>query len=203
LIAEGQGAPPMQTPPLDVSRLGLRGADAGFEKDVATDLGTDSLTLAVGAGLLLNDVAPALRIVRHVRGNDRSFCLVARDAHHWPRCVRVRLKTEDDFHGWLDGGISPAKLRVVMRSDGLEVVGAHGKVPGLDRFGPSILPINGQPDFLRLNIVAAQMKRQEPEETEMGILASAATPFDLVVRAAACLNGPDAERFSSAFIVVP
>jgi len=203
VIAGGMAAPALASPILELSRLGLRGVDGGPDPAGVALLGAEQLTVTGSATSLLNDLAPALHRIRHVRGSDRSLCVAARDQHRQPRCVRIRLLIEDDFHAWLDGTESRSKIRVVMRSDGMEVAGARGKVPGPDRFGPSILPVNGQPDFSRLDAVSAQLKRQLPEETEAGILASAATPFDLVVKAAACLNGPDAKRFPSTFIVVP
>jgi hypothetical protein len=90
-----------------------------------------------------------------------------------------------------------------MRSDGIEVVGAGGKVPGPDRFGPSIVPIEGRPDLARLDDVMRRLKEQVPDEHEVGVLASAATPMDDIARAAAAIAGPAGERFDRVFLVIP
>ncbi len=177
------------------------GIDAG---DCAAVASTSSpVAVEFRKDALLLDVAPGLRVLREARGTDRPICIAARDPHRAGRCIRARLFTEDDFHAWLDGQTSESKLRVVMRSDGMEVAGAGGKVPGPDRYGPSILPVDGRPDFVRLDDVMRRLAAQVPDEHEAGILASAATPFDDVARAAAAVAGPSGARFDRVFIVIP
>jgi hypothetical protein len=200
LIAEGQGTPLGGVESVDTAACGAKTQACA---DRLRSLGEASIGIVAPPDASLGDVAASLGAIRSALGRQRMVCFSSRDARGSRRCVRALLFTEDDFHAWLDGEESASKLRVVMRADGMEVAGAHGKVPGPDRFGPSIQPQNGRPDFIRLADVVRRLKDQLPDEHEMGVLASVITPFADVVRALAAIQGHSAEQFDRPFVVVP
>jgi hypothetical protein len=79
----------------------------------------------------------------------------------------------------------------------------RGKVPGPDRFGPSLPPIAGRPDFNGLDRTLGRLARRFPEENQAALAPSPGLELRDVGRALGLLSGPGGERFPRAFLVFP
>lgn len=97
------------------------------------------------------------------------------------RCLGAMLRPESSIAGWLGSMESPAKIRLVVRQSGMEVVTIHGKIPGPDRYGPSIPAVGGVHDFGLLAKDMAMLSAKFPDEREVVLLLSPQTPFQTAV----------------------
>lgn len=148
------------------------------------------------------DLSAPLGALATALGNGGTACLAAADSKG-RRCIPFRPFSADDFGAWLDAERPLAKLRIVMRADGLEVVTDRGKVPGPDRYGPSLPSIGGRPDFDGLDTAAAKLHARFPDETIAGLAPSPSITVKQAARVLALLNGPQGERFERTFLVYP
>lgn len=151
----------------------------------------------------IGELSVPLRALREARFAVEPACLLARAPDGRRRCLGVRIFDASDLRAWLDAAAPPAKLRVVLRPDGLEVVAAQGKVPGPDRFGPTLLTRDGATDVAGLADLSAKLSRRFPGEREVALLPSPSIRMEDVARALGAIGGPDGERFDRLVLVVP
>jgi len=144
---------------------------------------------------------PLSRLPETLTGSDAA-CLAASDGRE-RRCIPFRPFSGEEFGEWLDAERPAGKIRVVMRGDGLEVVADRGKVPGPDRFGPSLPPLEGRPDFDGLDRLLSKMARHFPDEDQAVLAPSPSLRVRDVGRALGLLSGPGGDRFPYAFLVYP
>jgi hypothetical protein len=158
--------------------------------------------LELDRGLLVADLSEALTLLPSALEPNDQACLIVGDARS-TRCLPFRPMSGEELGSWLDAPKPLGKIRLVMRSDGIEVVADRGKVPGPDRFGPSLPPVLGKPDFEGLEPIMCQMSARFPEEDQAAVVPSARMSVGDVARALAALSGPDGSRFSRLFLVYP
>lgn len=99
------------------------------------------------------------------------------------RCVNALLRTQESMKGWMAALEPLDKLRLVIRNDGMEVVTRHGKIPGPDRFGPSIPARKGVHDFDLLYQDAARLSARFPQESQVAVLAGGQTTMQTLAMA--------------------
>jgi hypothetical protein len=161
-----------------------------------------SLALELDPALPMADLSVPLSRLSEALGNDGAACLTVSDAKEL-RCLPFRPLSGEQFGAWLDADKPLGKIRVVMRSDGLEVVTDRGKVPGDDRFGPSLPPLAGRPDFEGLDRLLSRVARRFPDEDEAVLAPSPSMRIGEVSRALGAMSGPGGERFPKVFLVYP
>jgi len=171
-------------------------------EDALSSLDTP-LALEVDARLTMADLSGPLAALSLAIPGDAQACLAVVDAGGARRCVPFHPFSGDEFAAWLDADAPVGKIRVVMRSDGLEVVTDRGKIPGPDRYGPSLPPLEGRPDFAGLDAAVAKLHGRFPDETIAGLVPSGVVSVGQVARALSILCGPDAGRFDRTFLVYP
>ena len=182
------GQPCLPEAPACTSALeGLRGQRLVFEVD-------EKLKMA--------DLSAALAALGVALGPKDQACLETWDGKQ-RRCVPFRPFSGDDFGAWLDADLPLGKIRVVMRTDGLEVVTDRGKIPGPDRFGPSLPSPGARPDYAGMEDAAAKLASRFPDETTAGLVPSASIPVSQAARVLSLLSGPGGERFGQTFLVYP
>ncbi|HCF62194.1 MAG TPA: hypothetical protein DFS52_29915 [Myxococcales bacterium] len=152
--------------------------------------------------LLMADLSEPLAALALALEPKAQACLLVGDSAS-VRCLPFRPFSGGQFAAWLDAPEPVGKVRVVMHSDGIEVVADRGKVPGPDRYGLSLPPLRGKPDLKGLEPLMRRMAYSFPSEDEAGVVPSGRMTVEEVARALACLSGPDAERFSETFLVYP
>jgi hypothetical protein len=160
------------------------------------------LALDLDRELLMADLSKPLAALGRAIAPEELVCLLVSDTKVG-RCIPFRPFSGEEFGQWLDAEEPVGKIRVVMRADGLEVVAARGKVPGPDRFGPSLSPVNGRPDFEGLDRLMLKLANRFQGEDDAGLVPSPSMKIESVARALAALSGPDGERFSKTFLVYP
>jgi hypothetical protein len=161
-----------------------------------------ALALELEGSLLMADLSEPLAALSLALEPGDQACLLVGDSAS-ARCLPFRPFSGGEFAAWLDAPEPVGKVRVVMRSDGIEVVADRGKVPGPDRFGPSLPPQRGKPDFEGLEPLMRRMAHHFPTEDEAGVVPSGRMTVEEVARALACLSGKGAERFPKTFLVYP
>ncbi len=161
-----------------------------------------SLALELDPALPMADLTVPFSRLSEALGEEGTVCLTVSDAKE-RRCLPFRPFSGEQFGAWLDAEMPPGKLRVVMRSDGFEVVTDRGKVPGSDRFGPSLPPLAGRPDFDGLDRLLGRLARRFPDEDQAVLAPSPSMRAGEVARALGALSGPGGERFPKAFLVYP
>jgi len=166
-----------------------------------TGLQGKRLAVEMGRGSRLGELSAALALLENVLAPGELACLVV-SAQGERRCVPFRPFDSEEFGAWLDAPKPPGKFRVVMRADGMEVVADGGKVPGPDRFGPSLPPLEGKPDIAGLDRLVATLRHRFDDE-EAALLPSAAMEARAFIDALAVLSGPDAETFPTTYLVYP
>ncbi len=178
------------------------GSDPGCAAPLAALRGK-KLTLEVDASSAMGELSAALQALTEALEEGDQACLLVQDEAGQARCIPFRPFSGDEFSAWLDADQPLGKIRVIMRADGLEVVADRGKVPGPDRFGPSLPPVAGRPDFAGLDRLAASLARRFPDETEAALAASAGISIGQAAQALSLLSGPDASRFKRTYLVYP
>ena len=161
----------------------------------------EPLAVEIDAALLMADLSAPLAALARALEPGQQACLVVRDSKS-VRCLPFRPMSGEEFGAWLDAPKPFGKIRIVMRSDGIEVVADRGKVPGPDRFGPSLPSKLGKPDFEGLEPIARALGHNFDDE-EAVVVPSAGTTFAAAARALGALSGPGAERFPRTFLVYP
>lgn len=161
----------------------------------------DPLALEIPATTKMAELSGAFAELQQKRGEE-PICLAVAAARK-RRCISMRPMSGEQFGEWLDAQRPYAKIRLVMRSDGIEVVTDRGKVPGPDRYGPSIPPVEGRPDFASLEEVLRKLASRFPDEEQAVLAPSAGLEMSDVAHALALLHGPGGERFEEVFLVYP
>ncbi len=161
------------------------------------------LALDIPAGELTAQLRKPLTLLADARPDIafRDVCLRV-SAGGVSRCLGTMLRPEKSIADWLNSMESPAKLRLVVRQSGMEVVTIHGKIPGPDRFGPSIPAIGGVHDFGLLAKDMAMLSAKFPDEREVVLLLSAQTTFQtaaLAMDTAHKASGGQLSRFILAY----
>ena len=88
-----------------------------------------------------------------------------------------------------------AKIRLMVRADGMEVVTVRGKIPGPDRFGPSVPTKGGKHDLALLAQSLARLAAHLPQEREAALLASPQTSAQTVAAALDALANASEDQF--------
>jgi hypothetical protein len=97
--------------------------------------------------------------------SERLAALDDSDAEVWFKhphkdvAFRVKLMDEAAFQQWLTEPV-PGQLRIVQRSDGLELTTNMGKLPGFDPNGPSIPVRGGKLDIPTLRASLEKLKQR-------------------------------------------
>ncbi|HEY3444946.1 MAG TPA: hypothetical protein VGK67_01230 [Myxococcales bacterium] len=160
------------------------------------------LVLELDEKLKMADLSAALSAVSEALERGDQACLEAFDGKE-RRCIPFRPFSGDDFGAWLDADKPLGKIRIVMRTDGLEVVTDRGKIPGPDRYGPSLPSPGARPDYPGIEDAAAKLKARFRDEDTAGLVPSASIPVAQAVRVLSSLSGPQGERFEKTFLVYP
>ena len=162
----------------------------------------ERLALELDGSRIVAELSAPLAALSLALPAERTACLAVADTKG-RRCVPFRPFSSDDFGAWLDADQPPAKIRVILRADGMEVAIDRGKIPGPDRHGPSLPSLGARPDYQGLDADAAKLKARFPSETEAGLAASPSIPVAQAARILAILSGPGGERFERTFLVYP
>lgn len=180
-------------------RCGL--TDIGCAQALAALRGK-AVALELDPALAMADLTMPLSRLSEALEDGAAACLAVSDSRE-RRCVAFRPFSGEEFGAWLDAEKPLGKLRVIMRADGFEVVADRGKVPGPDRFGPSLPPIGGRPDFDGLDRMLGKLARRFPEEDQAALAPSPGLRLRDVGRALGLLSGLGGERFPRAYLVFP
>ena len=175
--------------------------EPGCAKALA-DLKGEKLWLELDSTLRLADLSAPLSALAQALKDGDTCCLAVADGKG-RRCVPFRPFSGDDFGAWLDADKPLGKVRVIMRADGLEVVTDRGKVPGPDRFGPSLPSLGTRPDFDALDTLLSRVKAHFPDETMAGLAPSPSISVAQAAHVLALLSGPGGARFEQTFLVFP
>jgi hypothetical protein len=160
------------------------------------------LALELDSASRMAELSAPLSTLTSALEDGELVCLAVADSKG-RRCVPFRPFSGEDFGEWLDADKPLGKLRVVMRTDGLEVVTDRGKVPGPDRYGPSLPSLGGKPDYPGLENAARRLADRFPDEDTAGLAPSPSIPVGQVARVLAALSGPEGRRFPRTFLVYP
>lgn len=180
-------------------RCGL--TDVGCAEALAALRGK-AIALELDPDLAMADLTVPLSRLSEGLEDRATACLAVSDSRE-RRCIPFRPMSGEEFGAWLDAEKPLGKLRVVMRADGMEVVADRGKVPGPDRFGPSLPTVAGLPDFLGLDPMLGKLARRFPEEDEACLAPSSGLALREVGKALGMLSGPGGERFPRPYLVYP
>ncbi|MGC4117721.1 MAG: hypothetical protein QM765_24825 [Myxococcales bacterium] len=161
-----------------------------------------ALVLELDQQLKMADLSAALSALGEALERKDQACLEVFDGKE-RRCVPFRPFSGDDFGAWLDAERPLGKIRIVMRSDGLEVVTDRGKIPGPDRYGPSLPSLGAKPDYAGVDDAAGRLKARFPDEDTAGLVPSATIPLAQAARVLSMLSGPEGGRFEKTFLVYP
>ncbi|MBI5545740.1 MAG: hypothetical protein HY901_17770 [Deltaproteobacteria bacterium] len=208
-VPDGYGEPYEAKAVLGVQDRRLRlptgqvcGAEAADCAEPLAALQGQALALELDGSSRMADLSAPLAALALALRPGATACLAVADSQG-RRCVPFRPFSGDDFGAWLDADKPLGKLRVIMRSDGMEVVADRGKLPGPDRYGPSLPPVEGKPDFAGLDRAASLLAVRFRDETVAGLAPSPSLPVAQVAHALALLNGPGGGRFETTFLVYP
>lgn len=160
------------------------------------------LVLELDEKLRMADLSAAFAALGEALEDGDQVCLAVFDGKE-RRCVPFRPFSGDDFGAWLDAEKPLGKIRIVMRADGLEVVTDRGKVPGPDRYGPSLPSPGARPDYAGVEDASRKLRARFRDEDTAGLVPSASIPVAQAARVLSLLNGPQGERFEKTFLVYP
>lgn len=166
------------------------------------DLQDGPLAIDLSKDLLMAELSEPLALLARALAPGETACLLVADSASM-RCVPFRPFGSDDFAAWLDASKPLGKVRVILRGDGMEVVARRGKLPGPDRYGPSLPTVAGKPDFDGLERAAAKLAAHFSDEEEAALAPSGATRLEVAARALSSLSGPAGERFGTTYLVYP
>ncbi len=183
------------------SGMACLGLESSCAQALARLRGED-LVLELDEALKMADLSAALAALAEALDPGDQACLAAFDGKE-RRCVPFRPFSGEDFGAWLDADKPLGKIRIVMRSDGLEVVTDRGKLPGPDRYGPSLPSLAARPDYAGADDAAARLEARFPDEDTAGLVPSASIPVAQAARVLSLLSGPQGERFERTFLVYP
>ena len=161
-----------------------------------------ALALEAERSSTLGDLSPALASLEELEPSNGNICLLAVDSRS-RRCIPFHPLSSSRFSAWLDAEKPAGKLRVIMRSDGIEVVTDRGKVPGPDRFGPSIPPLGGRMDIVTLERTIDKLTARFPNEDEIALAPTALTSVEQVTTALVALARPPGRRALRTLLVYP
>ena len=165
-------------------------------------LGAVPLALELDKTLVMAELSVALAALDNATPAEQLFCLLVVDGRSL-RCVPFRPFSGEEFGAWLDAEKPIGKIRAVMRSDGIEVVADRGKVPGPDRFGPSLPALEGKPDFEGVEAIFAKLKRRFEDENQAVLAPSPSMRIEWVGKALGLVSGKDAAQFPTTYLVFP
>lgn len=114
----------------------------------------------------------------------------------------VTLMDEPAFRAWLDNG-EPGKLRVILRSDGLELSTNMGKLRGPDPNGPSVPTREGRLDIPTMRHGLQLLKGRFTNAKDAALVPSHGTELAKVADALAGFWDEDGAMFETVYLVYP
>ncbi|MDR0965348.1 MAG: hypothetical protein LBM75_02375 [Myxococcales bacterium] len=152
------------------------------------------LAIDFEAGLLMAELSQAFDQIAQVLAFNEALCLRVSGAG-MARCLDVHPRSAEALGAWMDAEKPLAKIRLMVRADGMEVVTVRGKIPGPDRYGPSIPTKSGSHDFNLLASSLAKLAAFLPSENEAALLSSPRTTAQTAARALGALGNASEEQF--------
>lgn len=206
VIAPGQGQPFTPRPLLRVEARALvlpSGERCPVEGDCPAlrALRGQPLAVDVGAELVVAELTQPLLQLAELAAPGAPICLRVA-ANGLSRCLDVRPLPAALLGAWMDAATPLAKVRLMVRADGMEVVTVRGKIPGPDRYGPSVPTRRGAHDFPALAAALARLAAHLPQEDEAALLASPRTPFQTAAQALAALGSASERQFARVLFVL-
>lgn len=160
-----------------------------------------SLAVEFEAGLLVAELARPLRLIAELLEPNETLCLRVSSAGH-ARCLDVRPRPAEALGDWMDADKPLAKIRLMVRADGMEIVTVRGKIPGPDRYGPSVPTKGGGHDFDLLVVSLSKLAIHLSEENEAALLASPQTTAQTAARALGALGSASKGRFEKLLFIL-
>ena len=146
------------------------------------------------ASLMVAEMSVPLAQIALILGVEETICLRVAAAGA-SRCLDVLPQPAAALGGWMDAEKPLAKIRLMVRADGMEVVTVRGKIPGPDRFGPSVPTKGGKHDLALLAQSLARLAAHLPQEREAALLASPQTSAQTVAAALDALANASEDQF--------
>lgn len=202
-IPAGHGSPYTPRPLLRIrdralvlpsgERCPLSGSCPGLQA-----LAGQPLAIELEASLIVAELSQPLGLIAARLGPGETICLRVA-AGGQARCLDVLPRPAAALGAWMDAERPLAKIRLMVRADGMEVVTARGKIPGPDRYGPSIPTKDGRHDAALLSQSLARLAAYFPEERDAALLASPQTAAQTVATALDALGNASENQFSKRF----
>ncbi len=146
------------------------------------------------ASLMVAELSVPLSQIALILGREETICLRVA-AQGEARCLDVLPRPAAALGGWMDAEKPLAKIRLMVRADGMEVVTVRGKIPGPDRFGPSVPTKGGRHDWALLAQSLARLAAHLSQEREAALLASPQTSAQTVAAALDALANASEDQF--------
>ena len=156
------------------------------------------LSIEFEASLLVAELSRPLGQVAAILGSGETVCLRVAAAGQ-ARCLDVLPRPASALGPWMDAERPLAKIRLMVRADGMEIVTARGKIPGPDRYGPSVPTKGGRHDAALLSQSLAKLAAYFPDENHVALLASPQTSAQTVAMALDTLGHASKNQFSKSF----
>jgi len=120
-----------------------------------------------------------------------------------PIAFKLLLRDQKAFRQWLDEA-KPGKIRIIQRTDGLELQTNIGKLPGPDPNGPTIPTRAGGLDIARLRIGLEKLKRRFDSATDACVVPTFGTELRHIAEAlSGFYRGPGEPIFPDMCLVYP
>lgn len=120
-----------------------------------------------------------------------------------PIAFKLLLRDQKAFRQWLDEA-KPGKIRIIQRTDGLELQTNIGKLPGPDPNGPTIPTRAGRLDIPRLRIGLEKLKGRFDSATDACVVPSFGTELRHIAEAlSGFYRGPGEPIFPEMCLVYP
>lgn len=156
------------------------------------------LSIEFEASLIVAELSQPLGRIAAILGPSETICLRVAAAGQ-ARCLDVLPRPSSALGAWMDAERPLAKIRLMVRADGMEVVTSRGKIPGPDRYGPSIPTKDGRHDAALLSQSLARLAAYFPEENDAALLASPQTSAQTVAMVLDALGNASQNQFSKRF----
>jgi hypothetical protein len=120
-----------------------------------------------------------------------------------PVAFKLKLRDEEEFRRWLDEP-KPGKIRIIQRSDGLELQTNVGKLPGADPNGPTLPLRGGRLDIANLRRGLARLLERFPQAKDSCLVPSFGVELSRIATVlSGYYRGPGEPMFSELCLVYP